>query len=222
VLAKYKFMIYSEQHPFRTYLHPRKLQVIAKIPLSASTMSHSETRLLENGLPQINRYITTTNSSGKAIIAQDIPPASIWQKIGTVAKFFLGYTTRTFPVSLTSSKDIDSYSGDLSSPPGLTISNGTVLRYVDMAPNSISPMHKTVSLDYGIVLEGTIELVLDSGETQIMRRGDVCVQRATNHAWRNITPNDGWSRMVYILVTADAEGGLSEDLNGMEDVKSSE
>ncbi|KAH6684045.1 hypothetical protein B0J14DRAFT_460169, partial [Halenospora varia] len=169
-----------------------------------------ERKVLENGLPDVNRYITTNNSDGKAIISSEIPSTSVWQKIGIVAKFFLGYTTNTFPVSLSSSKDISSYSRNLSSPPGLTVSGGTVLRYVDMAPNSISPMHKTVSVDYGVVLEGVIELVLDSGETRIMRRGDVCVQRATNHAWRNVTPNDGWGRMLYVLVSAEKVEGLEE------------
>ncbi|KAN0122942.1 hypothetical protein V8E51_001268 [Hyaloscypha variabilis] len=181
----------------------------------------SQVKLLENGLPNINRYITTTNSSGQAVISNQISPKSIWQKIGSVATFFLGYTTRAFPVPLSSTEDISSYSTDLSSPPGLTVSNGTVLRYVDMAPDSISPMHKTASLDYGIVLEGEVELVLDSGETQLMRRGDICVQRATNHAWRNVTPNGGWGRMVYVLVAAQGDG-IEEELNGMPDVKGSE
>jgi quercetin dioxygenase-like cupin family protein len=184
-------------------------------------MSQAQIKLLENGLPNINRYITTTNSSEQAVLSNEIAPISIWQKIGSIATFFLGYTTRTFPVSLSSTDDISSYSTDLSSPPGLTVSNGTVLRYVDMAPNTISPMHKTASLDYGIVLEGEIELVLDSGETKLMRRGDVCVQRGTNHASRNVTPNGGWGRMVYVLVSAQAEG-LVEELNGMPDVKGSD
>ena len=95
-----------------------------------------------------------------------------------------------------------------------------------MAPNVISPMHRTVSIDYGVVLEGTVELVLDSGETRVMRRGDVCVQRGTNHAWRNITPNDGWSRMLYVLTPAEKlkAGGkeLGEDLGGMVNVKPSD
>jgi quercetin dioxygenase-like cupin family protein len=103
---------------------------------------------------------------------------------------------------------------------------GTVLRFVDIAPNAISPMHRTVSIDYGVVLEGTIELVLDSGETRILSRGDVCVQRATNHAWRNVTPDNGWGRMLYVLTPAEklAVGGkeLGEDLGGMADVMSSE
>lgn len=91
-----------------------------------------------------------------------------------------------------------------------------------MAPGVISPMHRTVSLDYGIVLEGVVELVLDSGETKVMRRGDSCIQRATNHAWRNITPDEGWARMVYVLVGAEQQGDLKEDLGDMPDVRSSD
>lgn len=95
-----------------------------------------------------------------------------------------------------------------------------------MAPGITSPMHRTVSMDYGFVLEGEIELVLDSGETRLMKRGDMCVQRATNHAWRNVTPNGGWGRMVYVLVAAEkieiAGKILEEDLNGMEKVRASD
>ncbi|RDW75212.1 hypothetical protein BP6252_06354 [Coleophoma cylindrospora] len=176
--------------------------------------------LLENGLPNVSRYITTHDSNGKAIIAKDVPAESVWQKIGSVAKFFLGYTTRTFPVAMSDQKDVGLYQKDLTSPPGLTVSTGTVLRFVDMAPNTISPMHKTISVDYGVVLEGPVELVLDSGETKLMQKGDVCVQRATNHAWRN--PNDFWVRMMYVLISAEKEEGMQEDLGDMEDVKASE
>lgn len=68
--------------------------------------------------------------------------------------------------------------------PGITISSGTVLRFVDMAPGLLSPMHRTVSLDYGVVIEGSVELVLDSGERRCLGRGDVAIQRGTCHAWR--------------------------------------
>lgn len=63
-------------------------------------------------------------------------------------------------------------------------------------------MHRTHSLDYGVVLEGEMELVLDSGETQRLGRGDTVVQRGTMHAWRNV--GVGWARMFYVL--EDAEG----------------
>ncbi|MGR6999375.1 cupin domain-containing protein [Yinghuangia aomiensis] len=44
--------------------------------------------------------------------------------------------------------------------------------------------HKTDTLDYILVLDGDIELVLDD-ETVTVKEGDVVVQRNTNHAWRN-------------------------------------
>jgi len=60
-------------------------------------------------------------------------------------------------------------------------------------------MHRTVSLDYGCVLEGEIEGILDSGETRLLKRGDVCIQRGTMHAWRN-TSKDSWARMLFVLL----------------------
>ena len=59
-------------------------------------------------------------------------------------------------------------------------------------------MHRTRSLDYGIVLDGRAELILDSGDTQALGRGDVVVQRGTNHAWRNPSTTE-WLRMIYCL-----------------------
>jgi hypothetical protein len=35
---------------------------------------------------------------------------------------------------------------------------GSVVRYVDMPPGHVSPMHRTVSLDYGFVLFGKVEV----------------------------------------------------------------
>jgi hypothetical protein len=37
-------------------------------------------------------------------------------------------------------------------------------------PDTTSPMHRTVSLNYGVVLEGEIEFVLDSSERRTMRK----------------------------------------------------
>ncbi len=55
-------------------------------------------------------------------------------------------------------------------------------------------MHRTDSLDYGIVLEGEVECLLGSGESEIMKRGDVTVQRGIAHSWINRSrPNGpGW------------------------------
>ena len=45
-------------------------------------------------------------------------------------------------------------------------------------------LHKTETVDYAICLSGEMYLVLDDSEV-LMKAGDVCIQRGTNHAWSN-------------------------------------
>ena len=53
------------------------------------------------------------------------------------------------------------------------------------APNAPHPyMQKTRTLDFCLVLEGEITLVLDTQEVHL-KAGDTVVQRGTNHAWSN-------------------------------------
>ncbi|KAF2089644.1 hypothetical protein K490DRAFT_37857 [Saccharata proteae CBS 121410] len=149
-------------------------------------------------LPPVNRFITTHNEDAKAVFSTAVSEESKMAEIPGNMGFALSYTTKGFPVDLNNDKDIDIYKPFLESPPGLTVSNGTVLRHVDLAPDTTCPMHRTVSLDYGICVEGEFELILDSGETRRMKRGDVAVQRATMHAWRNPSRTE-WARMVFVL-----------------------
>jgi mannose-6-phosphate isomerase-like protein (cupin superfamily) len=58
-------------------------------------------------------------------------------------------------------------------------------------------MHRTETIDYGIVIAGEITLVLDKGET-LLKEGDVVIQRGTNHAWANRSGKP--CRMLFILV----------------------
>jgi mannose-6-phosphate isomerase-like protein (cupin superfamily) len=58
-------------------------------------------------------------------------------------------------------------------------------------------MHRTQSIDYALVLEGEITLVLDK-EDVIMKTGDFLVERGTNHAWANRSGKP--CRMLFVLV----------------------
>ncbi|USP82357.1 hypothetical protein yc1106_09631 [Curvularia clavata] len=153
---------------------------------------------IPNDLPKINRFITTHDPATKQAIFSDAVPEE--HKVDPIpgAEFRLGYVTKGFPVDLNKDADLAVYKPYLESSPGLVVSGGTVLRFVDVAPGHLSPMHRTVSLDYGVVLEGEFELVLDSGETRRMNRGDVAIQRGTMHAWRNLSTTS-WGRMMYVL-----------------------
>jgi quercetin dioxygenase-like cupin family protein len=171
-----------------------------------------------------NRFITDNDPSGKAIFSTEIPEQIPYRQVPNDAKFALCYATNEFPVDFTANRDITTYKNYLVDQPGIIIPGGTVLRYVDMYPGATSPMHRTISLDYGVVLEGEVELILDSGEKRLMKRGDLSVQRGTMHAWRN-TSQTQWARMLYILQESKLLkiGGkeLGEDYGGLEGMKPS-
>lgn len=180
---------------------------------------------LQGTLRHPNRLITTHNDKGEAILDTSIEPAAPFYSIGGgPVGFAQCYVTDDFPVKVQDGADLAVYQKFLKEPPGLTVRGGTVLRFVDMPPAHVSPMHVTTSLDYGVVIEGSVELILDSGETRPMHRGDVCVQRATMHAWRNMSDTE-WARMLYVLQpiepTTVAGKEVKENLGDMEGVKAS-
>jgi quercetin dioxygenase-like cupin family protein len=112
------------------------------------------------------------------------------------AAFLLIWTTETVPAD--NNDETDGRSRDA----GLTLNQGSVIRIVDMLPGKQSPMHRTNSIDYGIVLSGEIELELDDGAKRTVREGGIIIQRGTNHLWRNIT--DKPTRIAFILIEAPA------------------
>ncbi|RKF76804.1 putative cupin domain-containing protein [Golovinomyces cichoracearum] len=190
-------------------------------------------RRIPKNLPPVHRHITTHSSKGKAIFDDSFSSSACWEnvpldpEIPPMASFFLAYATTGFPIDVNPSvtdnnnnesrnkkrepQDIQNYKQKLSDDPlELIHNNATVLRYVDFRPGAPPFMHQTQSLDYGIVIEGEIELILDSGETRTLKRGDACVQRATMHAWRNTSETE-WARMVFVLISSTQPSVLEED-----------
>lgn len=75
------------------------------------------------------------------------------------------------------------------------------------APSRHPHMHRTQSIDYGIVLDGEITLLLDEGET-VVRTGDVVVQCGTSHGWANRSGRN--CRIAFILI----DGRFDDELKG--------
>lgn len=65
-------------------------------------------------------------------------------------------------------------------------------------------MHTTETVDFGLVLDGEVELELDDGAKVHLRPGDCVVQNGTRHAWRN--PFDQPCTMAFVLIGADPAG----------------
>ncbi|CEJ61463.1 Putative Cupin domain protein [Penicillium brasilianum] len=155
----------------------------------------------KNNLPYIHRYITTHSSEGEAVFVShaQIPNYMPSQPAGEDGEIALLYGTTSVPTVIDDEADIAMYDEFLHTPPGLTTESGTMFRMIDLLPGKITPMHRTVSIDYGVVVEGEVDLILDSGESRHLRRGDVSVQRGTAHSFRNRSASE-WCRMLFVFL----------------------
>lgn len=72
-------------------------------------------------------------------------------------------------------------------------------------------MHRTESIDYGVVIEGEMTLVLDKGEA-LLKPGSVVIQRGTNHAWANRSSR--MCRMLFVLIDGVYEPAITGPLSG--------
>ncbi|KEF58686.1 uncharacterized protein A1O9_06612, partial [Exophiala aquamarina CBS 119918] len=108
-------------------------------------------------------HITSHNEAGKAKVhTSNKDPELVYLGNRTFVK--LGYTTSNFPADLNDNIDIEEHeklasSGEL----GIVKAKGTACRCVDFVPHDKMMMHRTQSLDYGVVLEGKVIMVLDDG-----------------------------------------------------------
>ena len=137
--------------------------------------------------PTVRRVVTGHNAEGKSIIAID--------EVTSGERFTVVWTTDTSPAN-----NLDPDDGGARKV-GLVQPGGSVLRIGELPPGAHSPMHRTHSVDYGIVLEGEIDMEVDDGETVHLKQGDVVVQRGTIHAW--INRSDAPCKMAWILIHAD-------------------
>ncbi|ADZ92322.1 cupin domain-containing protein [Marinomonas mediterranea] len=143
----------------------------------------------------VRRVVTGHDEKGNAVIWKDnaLPPQYMPQNED--AEFTLIWSTAELPVD--NNDPVDGIERDA----GVTLKGGSVIRVVDMLPGKESPMHRTNSLDYGVVISGELELVLDDGVNTRLYPGDIVVQRGTIHQWRN--PSDVTTcRIVFVLTEA--------------------
>lgn len=157
------------------------------------------------------RIVTGHDETGKSIILSDGPPPHILNR-GTDVDFLEMWNVETVPASITATEP-EPTSETSRTPPA---PNGVKVRYNDFYPGHIKKlparadgrhpmMHRTKSLDFGIVLSGEIYMILDDSEVHL-KSGDLVIQRGTDHAWENRA--DKVCRMAFILVGA----GFSPDL----------
>lgn len=145
-------------------------------------------------LPPVRRVVTGHDAAGKAVVVSDSLIEGRSNPTGS-SRLTLLWTTPGAPV------DNEDPTDGRERTVGLTLPGGSVLRTVDLLPGKSAPMHRTSSLDYGIVISGAIELLLDDGAATLVEAGGVIIQRGTIHGWRNPS-QDETARVAFVLLDA--------------------
>jgi len=169
----------------------------------------------------VRRIVTGHDPEGTAVVVKDGKIDSVTRTAG-VASALLWVTDET-PADISANKDRAERT--IGVPPPI---NGSILRVVDFPPvqgeikvdNAAFTsemglgtqtrrkgkytdhpfMHRTKSIDYAIVLEGEIDMLLDDSKIHL-KAGDILVQQGTNHAWVNTGKTT--CRIAFVLIGAN-------------------
>jgi hypothetical protein len=185
-------------------------------------------------LTPIRRIVTGHDAGGKAVIQEDGPPARI-QRIGGAQGpiFYEVWNTRETPARIDRSSGEPHEDGISLAPPkrgtrirvldiapeDASLASMTPeqarAHFAEVGASNASShtgtgsrhafMHRTETIDYGIMLQGELTLIMDEGET-VIRAGDIVVQRGTNHGWANRSGKP--CRIAFVLIDGVFEDGL--------------
>jgi quercetin dioxygenase-like cupin family protein len=167
------------------------------------------------------RVVTGHDTQGRAVILSDGLPERFEAMSPRGPWLREVWSTTETPASIDHDSSEPPEPGLILAPP----KNGTRIRVCDFAPETgeydnvaaeaaraqfariggaehftggrHAMMHRTESVDYGIILEGEITLILDEQETTV-HAGDIVVQRGTNHAWANRSGAN--CRVAFVLI----------------------
>jgi hypothetical protein len=158
-------------------------------------------------LKPVRRIVTGHDPSGKSVVLSDSTPPQNHPMQGREvgADFFeLWNVAKPVPV-LTSLETPEPTEREFTIMPA----SGQLLRVIDIYPARMggkrTVMHRTQTLDYVVVIEGQVVLVLDDSEV-VLTKSDVVIQRGTMHAWENRT--DQVARMAFFHIAAEFSEAL--------------
>ena len=127
---------------------------------------------------KIRRVVTGHDAKGRAKVEIDeLAKNVISNRPG--AQSCVVWSTKGFPV------DNDGFNDPTAANFKTTVEGGTVFRIVHYGPGVTPRNHRTDSIDYAVVISGSIEMELDDGVVAKLNAGDVLVQRGTIHNWVN-------------------------------------
>jgi quercetin dioxygenase-like cupin family protein len=144
---------------------------------------------------KIRRVVTANDAEGKSYVRWDSDVEPIQGRPGF--SYFQMWATKQLPPVL-SEEDPNTWNI------GTSIGNGSVYRLCLFQPGVIPRWHKTDSVDYAIIVSGTIVMQTDKDNVRL-NAGDVVVQQSTMHNWLN----DGTEPCLILFVLISTANGES-------------
>jgi quercetin dioxygenase-like cupin family protein len=140
--------------------------------------------------------ITAHSADGTSIFASD-EQVTPFAPFGPAGSQFARFHSRlSVPVS-----NVTSPPAQLAQTLPRCAPNGVLFCTTDIPAGGRAPMHRTLSLDYAIVLSGEIVLRLDGGDERTVKAGEFIVQRGANHEWINRAAET--CRIAVVMIGAE-------------------
>ena len=186
-------------------------------------------------MTQIRRVVTGHDASGKAVVLSDGPVPTVHSNpIRPGQLSFEVWKTHAMPVPIDAAQPEPTAGARSLQPPSHgTLFRISVVPPESEETRKLTPeqarelfrksgageastfgsggrhpmMHRTETVDYAVVLEGEITLLLDEGDVHL-KAGDLVIQRGTSHAWSNRSGKN--VKMLYVLI----DGEFAPELDG--------
>ncbi|CZR50654.1 uncharacterized protein PAC_00528 [Phialocephala subalpina] len=147
-----------------------------------------------------NIITTSHNNEGLSVFIESPEYKALSPYVGIL------YSSDGEPVNLNGNADLSKFNAhhfnDLIPKQG----NIVLVAEWPAATDSRDHMHRTLSVDVGVMLSGSVECHLDSGESRLVRPGDVLLQRGTKHAWVNHSLTETARMLCFVMPSQSVEG----------------
>lgn len=141
----------------------------------------------------IRRVVTTHDTAGRAkVLFDDVAPRNINFRKGSDTTLI--WVADQLPASNEGDEDTSMLNIDTA------VDSGAVFRIVDFSPGVAPRVHRTQSIDFAVVMSGSIWMELDDGVEVVLNAGDVLVQRGTVHNWVN--RGSEICRVAFVIVSS--------------------
>ena len=169
---------------------------------------------------QVRRVVTHLNEDGHSAVWMDGPPPTVQnvESVPGLSTYFLWASEETPTVPHQAGDPtvgLTQYfpeAGGLrflivTHPPGSGVTTGTSVSDlerevgIDAAPrDSEGIMHRTDTLDLGVVISGEMTMAMEDGTEVTLRSGETVVQTGVRHGWMNRSTSP--AVMAFVLVGA--------------------